>query len=128
MLAHMKTQTMGALTEICLTVPSKDAPRLCKAINSIMELVSHTGEQGPRQVNAEGEELYSAAEVFPESSPANRLRGLRTREGITQKEMARTLGLRQHHISEMEKGVRSISVDMAKRIGETYNISYKVFL
>jgi hypothetical protein len=39
MLAHMKTQTTGALTEIRLTVPSVDADRLCEAISGILELV-----------------------------------------------------------------------------------------
>jgi len=124
MSAHMRTQTTGALTEISLTVPSEDAERLCKAINSLLELVRPVA----RPVNEDGEELYSAREVFPESSPGNRLRGLRTREGVTQKELAKVLGIRQHHVSEMEKGLRSISKDMAKRIGESYNISYKVFL
>jgi len=112
------------LTEISLTVPSKDAQRLCKAINSLLELV----RSAARPVNEKEEEVYTAREVFPESSPGNRLRGLRTREGITQKELAKVLGIRQHHVSEMEKGLRSISKDMAKRIGEAYNISYKVFL
>jgi len=124
MSAHMRTHTTGALTEISLTVPREDAERLCKAINSLLELV----RPAARPVNEAGEELYSAREVFPESSPGNRLRGLRTREGITQKELARVLGIRQHHVSEMEKGVRSISKDMAKRIGESYKVSYKVFL
>ena len=123
MLAHMKAQTTGALTNIVLTVPTEHAENLCKAINSILELA-----QFSRPLNEDGEELYSAREVFPESSPGNRLRGLRFREGITQKEFAAALSIRQHHVSEMEKGVRAISVDMAKRIGETYNISYKVFL
>jgi DNA-binding XRE family transcriptional regulator len=123
MLAHMKTQTTGALTDICLTVPTESAESVCKAINSILELAQLT-----QPLNEDGEELYSAREVFPESSPGNRLLGLRTREGITQKELAARLGIHQHHISEMEKGTRSISVDMAKRISEAYNISYKVFL
>jgi DNA-binding XRE family transcriptional regulator len=124
MLAHMKMQTTGALTEIHLTVPNEDAERFCKAISSLLEFVNPV----VRPVNEDGEELYSAREVFPESTPGNRLRGLRTREALTQKEFAKALGIRQHHVSEMEKGVRSISVDMARRIGETYNISYKVFL
>ncbi|MDR3211587.1 MAG: helix-turn-helix domain-containing protein [Planctomycetota bacterium] len=79
-------------------------------------------------VNEDGEESYSLKEVFPESSPGNRLRGLRAREGLKQKELASALGILPHHVSEMEKGTRAISVDMAKRIGEAYNISYKVFL
>jgi DNA-binding XRE family transcriptional regulator len=119
----MKTQTTGSLTEIRLTVPHETAERLCKAISGILELVDF-----PRRVNEDGEELYSVKEVFPESSPGNRLRGLRSREGLTQKKLAAVLGIRQHHVSEMEKGLRAISVDMAKRIGEKYNISYKVFL
>jgi len=112
------------LTEISLTVPNEDAERLCKAINSLLELVKPVA----RPLNEDGEELYTAREVFPESSPGNRLLGLRTREGITQKELAARLGIRQHHVSEMEKGKRSISLEMAKRIGEAYNVSYKVFL
>ncbi len=123
MLAHMKTQTTGSLTEICLQIPSSEAEGMLKAIRSLLELAKLA-----RPMNEEGEELYSAEEVFPESSPGNRLRGLRTREGITQKELAAALGIRQHHVSEMEKNIRSISVEMAKRIGETFNISYKVFL
>ncbi|MDR1110936.1 MAG: helix-turn-helix domain-containing protein [Deltaproteobacteria bacterium] len=34
-----------------------------------------------------------------------RLRGLRGRAGLSQRSMAERLGIRQHHISEMEKGL-----------------------
>ena len=123
MLAHMKAQTTGALTDIILTVPTENAESICKAINSILELA-----QLSRPRNEDGEEVYSGREVFPEGHPGMALRGLRTREGVTQKEFAASVGIRQHHVSEMEKGVRPITLDMAKRIGERYNISYKVFL
>lgn len=123
MLAHMKTQTTGALTDICVTVPTENAESLCKAINSILELANFS-----RPLNEEREELYTGREVFPEGHPGMALRGLRTREDITQKELAARLSIRQHHVSEMEKGVRPITLEMAKRIGEAYNISYKVFL
>ena len=73
-------------------------------------------------------ELYSIEEVFPEGNPAMALRGLRTKEGITQKQLAERLGITQTRVSEMETGVRPISVDMAKRIAEAYGTSYKVFL
>jgi DNA-binding XRE family transcriptional regulator len=119
----MRTQTTGVLTDISLTVPTESAERICKAINSILELA-----QLSRPRNEDGEELYSSSEVFPEGHPGMALRGLRTREGITQKELAATLGIRQHHVSEMEKGVRPITLEMAKRIGEAYGISHKVFL
>ena len=97
---------------------------MCNAINSLLEL----GSPAVRPVNVDAEALYTAREVFPESSPGNRLRGLRTREGLTQKELAKALGIRQHHVSKMENGLRSISRDMVKRIDTMYNISYQAFL
>ncbi|MDL2260391.1 helix-turn-helix domain-containing protein [Deltaproteobacteria bacterium OttesenSCG-928-K17] len=124
MLAHMKRQITGESTEFTLTVPSENARQIEAAITGILALTGHK----VRRFNAEGDELIPAEEVFPNSHPGSRLRGLRTREGITQKQMAEALNIRQHHISEMEKGTRSISLDMAKRIGETFNTSYKVFL
>ncbi len=121
---RMKTQTTGALTEILLTVPTQEAQRVCALLDSVLAFIEPCASCS----NEKGEALFPAREVFPESSPGNRLRGLRAREGITQKELAKVLGVRQHHISEMEKGARSISREMAKRIGEAYAVSYKVFL
>lgn len=124
MLAHMKMQTTGTLTEISLTIPSDHAESICKAIHSLLELA----KLSPRPTNKDGEELYSIEEVFPEGSPAMALRGLRTKEGITQKQLAERLGITQTRVSEMENGVRPISVAMAKRIAKAYGTSYKVFL
>ena len=71
---------------------------------------------------------YTIEEVFPDSHPGIRLRGLRGKLGITQTEMAKRLRVAQHHISEMENRKRKISLDMAKRIGSEFGVSYKVFL
>ena len=124
MLELMKTQTTGALTEISFTVPSANADSVCKAVRSILELIQLRQPLGVNDDNA----LYTVEDVIPESTPGFRLRGLRAREGITQKQLAERLGIRQHHVSEMEKGSRLISLDMAKRIGEAYGVSYKVFV
>ncbi|MDR1922627.1 MAG: helix-turn-helix domain-containing protein [Candidatus Adiutrix sp.] len=124
MLAHMKTRTTGESTEISLLLPTKVAAQMRDIITNSWTLAGHK----IRGLNAEGEELFSFEEVFPDSHPGSRLRGLRVREGLTQKRMAEKLGLRQHHISEMEKGTRPISLEMAKRISKTFDISYKVFL
>ena len=122
MLAHMKTQITDGLTEISLTVPTEMASKICDAISSLLQLADI------RPVNEEGEKLYTIEEVFPEANPGMALRGLRAREGITQKQLATVLGIQQTRVSEIENGVRPISVDMAKRIGKAYNISYKAFL
>lgn len=122
MSAHMKTQITDGLTEISLTVPTEMASKICDAISSLLKLA----DIGP--VNEEGDKLYTIDEVFPDANPGMALRGLRAREGITQKQLAAVLGIQQTRVSEIENGVRPISVDMAKRIGKAYNISYKAFL
>ncbi len=55
------------------------------------------------------------------------LRGLRYREGLTQKELAQKLKISQYHISEMENGKRTLGKEMARRIGKVFNCNYRVF-
>jgi DNA-binding XRE family transcriptional regulator len=119
-------QATGESVEINLSVivSAADSQRMADALKGVLALAGHE----IRPVNDEGDELYTAEEVFPDTKPGDMIKGLRGREGITQKEMADKLGIRQHHISEMEKGTRPITLEMAKRIGKTFNISYKVFL
>jgi ribosome-binding protein aMBF1 (putative translation factor) len=71
-------------------------------------------------------------EAYPECSEAQligkALAGARYREGLTQMKLAELTGIPQRHISEMESGKRTIGKEMAKRLGNALNISYKVFL
>lgn len=71
-------------------------------------------------------------EAYPECSEAQligkALVGARYREGLTQIELSELTGIPQRHISEMENGKCLIGKEMAKRLGKTLNISYKVFL
>ncbi len=127
MSAHTKTRTINELTEIRLEVPAQAAAQVRKAIGSMLALVG----RGARLLDEDAigdDAVYSFEEVFPDSTPGRRLRGLRVREGITQKELAEKLGIQQHHVSEMEKGTRKISVAMARRISRAYDISHRVFL
>jgi DNA-binding XRE family transcriptional regulator len=125
MIAEMQLNSHGTgLAEISVILPSEIAVKTADAIKSILILAGHE----VHKVNNEGERVYSIEEVFPDMSPAKVLRGLRGKENVTQAEFARRIGIAQHHISEMETGKRSITLEMAKRIGETFNVSYKVFL
>jgi transcriptional regulator with XRE-family HTH domain len=56
------------------------------------------------------------------------LRGSRHKEGVTQKELADSLGISQHHISEMENGKRPIGKAMAKKFAEFFKTDYRLFL
>lgn len=56
------------------------------------------------------------------------LKGMRTREGLTQKALAELLGIKTHHISEMEHGKRSIGKAMAHRLADIFKTGYRIFL
>ena len=60
--------------------------------------------------------------------PALAVRGRRSKEDMTQQELADKLGISQHHISEMENGKRSIGKAMAKRLAAIFDVEYRVFL
>jgi DNA-binding XRE family transcriptional regulator len=68
-------------------------------------------------------------ELFPgESKPAVSLRGLRKREGLTQKKLAEELGTTQSVVAAMETGLRGIGKNMAHRLAEILNTDYRLFL
>ncbi len=120
----MLQQGQAGKAIITLSVPLAKAGIVAETIKDMLSLAGHK----VRHVNADGEELVAAAEVFPDASPAMALRGLRGKEGITQEELAQKLGIRQNMVSDMESGKRSISVKMAKRIAETFSVPYKLFV
>ncbi len=125
MLAEMKYHSDNdGRGVIQLTVPAETTMRVMEAIDSILKLAGHE----VRRLHENGEEWVPAREVFPDGSPAMALRGLRGREDMTQKELAARLGVSQNAISEMESGKRAISTKMAKKLGEAFELPYKVFL
>lgn len=124
MQTHMKTRTIGASAEIVVTVPAEHAVRIAKAINDMLTKQPIAA----REVNADGEELYTPQEVFPEAHPGMVLQGIRGKEGLTQEEMSMRLNITQSRLSELETGKRAISKDMARRIGTAFNLDYRMFL
>ncbi|EKD81790.1 MAG: hypothetical protein ACD_39C01639G0002 [uncultured bacterium] len=79
-----------------------------------------------------GQETDSSTEdwrdSFPERHPGVVLRGLRTRDNLTQSLLAKRTGMLQSHISEMEHGSRPIGKTIAKKFAQVFNTDYKIFL
>lgn len=78
-------------------------------------------------------DYYLAEELFPEmddpiKGPANYLRGIRQRERLTQVQLAKKAGMLQHHISEMERGKRTITKAAAKKLAAILNTDWKRML
>ena len=78
-----------------------------------------------------GKRTYTLAEVFPDLVSKEKtiaLRAYRTREDLTQRELAEKVGIPQRHISEMETGRRVIGKEMAKRFAEVLGVDYRALL
>jgi transcriptional regulator with XRE-family HTH domain len=77
-------------------------------------------------------ETVTIEEAFPgyrENPLGMALRGARSREGATQRELADLTGMPQRHIGEMETGKRQIAKERAKKLAKALHVSdYRVFL
>lgn len=88
-------------------------------------------EEFARKIEAGEDSTYTIAEVFPDLIGKEKtiaLRAYRTREDLTQRELAEKVGIPQRHISEMETGKRVIGKEMARRIADTLGVDYRILL
>lgn len=74
-----------------------------------------------------------AENIFPQLyQPHSRsgilLKGARLRKELTQKQLAGYLGIKQHHLSEMENHKRTIGKEMARKISSVLDVDYRLFL
>lgn len=69
-----------------------------------------------------------AHHVFPDSTPGTVLRGARGLRSMTQARLAVAIGVHVTNISEMERGLRPIGKEMAKRLAKALDMPYKAFL
>ena len=88
-----------------------------------------TNSVGGKRVNvSESGDALPLDAVFPDLHTGIAIKGLRYRENLTQDQLSRKLGIKRHHISEMENGKRPIGKEMARRLADALNADYKVFL
>lgn len=60
--------------------------------------------------------------------PGRMLRAARTREAVTQTQLARLTGIPQRHLSAMEHGKRTIGKEQAQKLAEVLQVDYHMFL
>lgn len=59
---------------------------------------------------------------------ATHLSDLRDQKGMTQQQFAESIGVTQSDVCKMEKGTRPLGKKLARRIAETFNVDYRMFL
>ena len=102
----MQERTKESITaefaDVCIRVPATEVDRVKSALSKFLELA------GVQYSIPDDEDLLTWEEAFPEIGPGDVLKGARDREGLTQTALAEKIGVKPHHISEMENGKRSI--------------------
>jgi len=119
---HMRESITVKFADVCIRVPVTEVDRVKSAFSKFLELA------GVQYSIPDDEDLLTWEEAFPELGPGDVLKGARDRQGLTQTELAEEIGVKPHHISEMERRKRSIGKDMARRLARALNTGYKVFL
>jgi len=115
----MLEPTKGQITE--------DFAEVCRRYRLPDDKISKIQEAVAAILGTEDEPLL-LEEVFPDLHQGSAIRGLRLREGLTQEQLARRLGIKRTNLSEMENGKRPIGKNMAKRLAQVLKTDYKVFL
>ncbi len=67
-------------------------------------------------------------DIRKHSEGGQMLRATRFKVEVSQKLLAESIGISQHHISEMENGKRPIGKEMAKRFAAFFKMDYRLFL
>ena len=121
MLAHTNMQTTSDFVDLHLHIRRDQQDAVHHALQQAGILYSSDSTEHEN-------ETLSLVEVFPDLHSGSAIRGLRYREGLTQAQLAERIGVKRHHVSEMEHGRRSIGKEMAKRLAKALKTDYKVFL
>jgi len=85
-------------------------------------------EEKPVLPPVEERDWLTIEEVFPDFHAGDRIKGLRYREDMTQKQLAEKVGISVQNLSHMEHGRRPIGKDMAKRIAKVLNTDWRLLL
>ena len=77
------------------------------------------------------EDTVDYRDAFPEfvgKEPQIAIKAYRTREGLTQDQLAKLSGIPRRHISDMENGRRPVGKENARKLAKALNADYRMFL
>ena len=84
-------------------------------------------EDSDEQINVVNTKWYK--DIKAATSPGDYLRIYRERSGLTQTKLGEIIGgIPRQHISNMEKGRRVISLKVARKLADVFDVSFEIFL
>ncbi|MFZ5572435.1 MAG: helix-turn-helix transcriptional regulator [Thermodesulfobacteriota bacterium] len=117
----MQEHTKKRLTE------KRETARFIGPLDKIKAIRKFAGSLGLADI----EESIDYRDAFPEyigKEQQTALRAYRTREGLTQDQLAKLAKIPRRHISDMENGRRSIGKENAKKLATALNTDYRMLL
>lgn len=130
MLAHTKMHhTNGKGSSFMITVETRDYKKVYNVdaahISEVENFLQNHAEDEHSPVSwaslaKERIEKYKKAGLV--------LRGIRYRENISQRELAKRSGVNQNEISKIENGKRAVGEKVAKKLAEALHINYQLLM
>ena len=110
-------------------VEGRIPPRVVTALRSLYdEKVQVIDPEGDELVDIFETDWYRATKA--RASPGKNVRAYRDNRGLTQEQLARRLGggMKKQHVSGMERGTRSVSKAVAKKLARIFQTSAARFI
>jgi DNA-binding XRE family transcriptional regulator len=99
-----------------------------KTIKKIISLYEKLKNEDDNELMSYEEAKAHLHDLLGDLTVVDKIKAYRDRENLTQKELAMKAGIRQQHLSEIERGLRPIGVAMAKKLSKALRCHYKSLL
>ena len=122
--ARITFEMPGVAAQVLEVRPSdaKTALRMLEAIEIADVAKKIEGEARPWR-EALGEVLERHG-----GEAAAMVRACRDAKGMTQQQLAEAVGVQKTHVSEIERGKRSVGKTLARKLGAALDVDYRMFL
>lgn len=126
MLAHTKTHRTDQVKVVIMIDDSKIVSYLYpKNIVKLEKFLEKYSEENDEPVEWE---VLAKERINKHKKSGLVLRGMRYREGFSQKELANRSGIHQNEISKIENGKRGVGEKVAKKLAKALHFNHKLLL
>jgi len=116
---------MNVAVKIQKELDKKTDLKLIKKVIALYEKLKNKDDDELMSFDEANEHLH---DLLGKVTVAEKIKAYRSRESLTQKELALKSEIKQQHISEIERGIRPVGVAIAKKLAVALNCNYRSLL
>lgn len=130
MSAHMKGHHTNSHKSICviLKIPNSKRVSYSFPLSRQKEIENFLEKRCEDDDSPVAWELLAKERIEKYKKAGLVLRGMRYREGLSQKKLAEESGVTQNEISNIENGKRTVGKKIAKQLAQVLNFDYRLLL